>query len=142
MKNLVLLFLIIFVGNSCASQKTTNRNTAVIEYEVHSRGLYQKILVKDQTVWVSKSRDEKPVAVKIPDAAWKELISELKKMNLDSIPNLKAPTQKRFYDGAAIANLKITYNGKTYEAPSFDHGEPHSKIKKIVNKLRSFVKEE
>jgi hypothetical protein len=141
MKNFAVLILIILMGNSCVSQKKQDLRTAIIEYTANSRGLYQKILVKNQTAWITKNREEKPVAIAISNASWKELIAELKKVPLDSIPNLKAPTQKRLYDGAAIATLKITSNGKTYEAPSFDHGEPHTKIKKLVNKLRSFVKE-
>jgi hypothetical protein len=142
MKNSALWILIIFAVTSCASQKNTDLSTATIEYEVHSRGFYQKIVVKDQTVMVSKSRQEKPVSITILDASWKELITELNNNNLEEIPSLKAPTQKRLYDGAAIANLRITHNGKTYEAPSFDHGNPNAKIKKLVHKLRSFVKEE
>jgi hypothetical protein len=61
-------------------------------------------------------------------------------MELDSLPKLKAPTEKRFYDGAPIANFKITFQDKTYETPSFDHGFPPKEIKKFVNKINSFAK--
>jgi hypothetical protein len=36
---------------------------------------------------------------------------------------------KTFYDGAPIANFKITFKDKTYETPSFDHGFPPKEIK-------------
>ena len=113
--------------------------TAVIEYEAQTRGMYQKVLVENQTVFVAKNRDEKPVEVKISDEDWIVLTTEFEKLDLEAIPNLKAPTEKRFYDGAAIANLKITYKGKTYETKAFDHGFPPSGIKKIVTKLVSFT---
>ena len=62
-------------------------------------------------------------------------------INLEEIKDLKSPTEKRFYDGAAIANLKITYQGTTFETPSFDHGFPPVEIKKLVTKINSFVKQ-
>jgi len=144
MKILSLLFLTIFLGKGCDCEKRQEVKTAVIEYVANSRGFHQKIIIQNQTVSISKDRSGsvKPVATKISDADWKIIITEFQKINLEEIPNLKAPTEKRFYDGAPIANLKITFKGKTYETPAFDHGFPPAKIEKIVNKINSFVKEE
>lgn len=139
MKIAIALFLSLFMISSCACQKNTDMKTAIIEYEAQTRGMYQKVLVENQTVFVAKNRDEKPVEVKISDEDWIVLTTEFEKLDLEAIPNLKAPTEKRFYDGAAIANLKITYKGKTYETKAFDHGFPPSGIKKIVTKLVSFT---
>nr|WP_314834783.1 hypothetical protein [uncultured Flavobacterium sp.] len=139
MKIAIALFLSLFMISSCACQKNTDMKTAVIEYEAQTRGMYQKVLVENQTVFVAKNRDEKPVEVKISDEDWIVLTTEFEKLDLEAIPNLKAPTEKRFYDGAAIANLKIIYKGKTYETKAFDHGFPPSGIKKIVTKLVSFT---
>ena len=139
MKIAIALFLSLFMISSCACQKNTDMKTAVIEYEAQTRGMYQKVLVENQTVFVAKNRDEKPVEVKISDEDWIVLTTEFEKLDLEAIPNLEAPTEKRFYDGAAIANLKITYKGKTYETKAFDHGFPPAEIKKIVTKLVSFT---
>ena len=139
MKIAIALFLSLFMISSCACQKNTDMKTAIIEYEAQTRGMYQKVLVENQTVFVAKNRDEKPVEVKISDEDWIVLTTEFEKLDLEAIPNLKAPTEKRFYDGAAIANLKITYKGKTYETKAFDHGFPPSGIKKIVTKIVSFT---
>ena len=68
------------------------------------------------------------------------LISEFQKVDLEEIPNLKAPTEKLFHDGAAMANLKVTYKGKTYESQTFDNGFPPEKIKNLVNTILSFSK--
>ena len=142
MKILTLFFLIIFLGNGCDSAKAQDIKTAVIEYTANTRGFYQKITVKNQMVTVSKDRDgnDKSVLTKISNADWKELVESFKTMELDSLSRLKAPTEKRFYDGAAIANLKITYKDKIYETTSFDHGFPPKKINKFVNKINSFAK--
>ena len=75
---------------------------------------------------------------KILDDVNKELSSLTNSVNLEQLATYKDPTQKRFYDGAAIANLKITSNGKEYQTVDFDHGNPPVEIEKLVNKITSF----
>ncbi|MCV9927978.1 hypothetical protein OIU83_09965 [Flavobacterium sp. LS1R49] len=116
-------------------------STTQIEYSAMSRGYFQKIVVKDQMVSITKSRGEEPVTNKINGMQWAKITSELKKINLEAIPNLKAPTEKRFHDGAAIANLKITRNRKTYETKGFDDGFPPAEIEKLVTLLVAFTEE-
>ena len=103
-----------------------------------------KIIIVNQKATISQGRatDNPSSDVAISDADWKELIAEFQKINLDEIPNLKDPTQRRFYDGAAIANLKIRYQDKNYETVAFDHGTPPSAIEKFVNKIVSLAKKE
>ena len=116
-------------------------STAKIEYTANSRGLYNTTVVENKTVKKKKTREGKPVTSSLTDAQWNALISEFQKVNLEDIPSLEAPTQKRFHDGAAMANLKIIYKGKTYESQTFDNGFPPEKIKNLVNKVLSFSKE-
>jgi hypothetical protein len=143
MKILSLLFLTLFLGKGCSDNHKQDINTAAIEYVAGSRGFYQKITVEKQMVLISSDRSgkEKNVPTKISDADWKELVNCFKTIELDSLPKLKAPTEKRFYDGAAIANLKINYKNKVYETSAFDHGFPPKEIKKLVNKITSFAKQ-
>lgn len=144
MKLFTMLFLSLFLGKSCTSQTKNDLKTAVLEYTANTRGFYQKITIQDQMVSVSKDRsgNDKQEAVKISDADWKELIGYFETINLDSLPTLKAPSQKRFHDGAAIADLKVTYKEKEYKTASFDHGYPPEAIKKLVDKINSFAKKE
>lgn len=144
MKLLSLLFLTLFLGKGCDSDKQQDMKTAVIEYVANTRGFYRKITIQNQMVTVSKERrgNDNAIAEKISDADWNVLVTAFQELDLDGIPNLKAPTEKRFYDGAAIANLKIIYKEKTYESTSFDHGFPPAEIEKLVNKINSFVKTE
>lgn len=125
----------------CSSQKKADMASTVIEYSAMSRGYYKKIVVQNQTVSVTNKRDAQAVENKIEKADWDKIIAEFEKINLESIPTLKAPTEKRFYDGAAIGNLKITQNQKTYETPGFDNGFPPKEIEKLVNLLTDFAKE-
>jgi hypothetical protein len=143
MKIVSLLFLTLFLGKGCSDHQKQDIDTAVIEYVANTRGFYQKITMEKQTVTISSDRSgkEKSVPTKISDADWKELVNYFKTVELDSLAKLKAPTEKRFYDGAAIANLKIKYKDKTYETSSFDHGFPPKEITKFVNKITSFAKQ-
>jgi len=141
MRILSLLLLVMVVGTGCSSQKKTDMTTTVIEYSAMSRGYFKKIVVQNQSVSVTNGRDAQAVENKIDDAKWKQIVAEFEKINLESISTLKAPTEKRFYDGAAIGNLKITQNQKTYESQAFDNGFPPKEIEKLVHLLTDFVKE-
>ena len=143
MKILSLLFLTLFLGKGCDRDKKQDVDSAVIEYVANTRGFYQKITIEKQMVFISNDRSgkEKIEPIKISDTDWKILIDLFQDVNLDEIKDLKSPTEKRLYDGAAIANIKITYKGISYESPSFDHGFPPFEIKKLVNKINSFAKQ-
>lgn len=140
MRILSLLLLTIFLGTGCSSQKKTDMTGTQIEYTAMSRGLYKRIVVKDQKVAVTNGRDTEAIVSEIDNAKWNKIVSEFEKINLDSLSALKAPTEKRFYDGAAIGNLKIIQNPKTYETAGFDNGFPPKEIEKLVNLLTDFAK--
>lgn len=143
MKLFTMIFLSIFLGKSCTSQTKNDLKTAVLEYTANTRGFYQKITIQNQMVTVSKDRsgNDKPFGTKISDKDWNELVGYFETVELDSLATLKAPTEKRFHDGAAIASLKVTYKDKTYQTEAFDHGYPPEAIKKLVTKINSFAKE-
>lgn len=138
-----MIFLSLFLSKSCESKAQKDLKTAVLEYTANTRGFYQKITIQNQMVTVSKDRsgNDKPVGTKISDKDWKELVGYFETVELDSLATLKAPTEKRFHDGAAIASLKVTYKDKTYQTEAFDHGYPPEAIKKLVTKINSFAKE-
>jgi hypothetical protein len=142
MKIYLFILLASLLSKGCNSQDQIDMKSAVLVYTATSRGFFQKITIKNQEVFVSKDRNaiEEGKGVKIPDSDWKELVANFQAINLEEIPNLKSPTEKRFYDGAAIANLKITFKDKTYESQSFDHGFPPAAIEKLVNKTNTFIK--
>ena len=144
MKLFTMLFLSLFLGKSCTSQTKNDLKTAVLEYTANTRGFYQKITIQNQMVSVSKDRSgtEKAVESKISDADWNQLMGYFENIELDSLATLKAPTEKRFHDGAAIATLEVRYKDKTYQTEAFDHGYPPEAIKKLVSKINTFAKKE
>jgi hypothetical protein len=141
MRILSLLLLTIFIGTSCSSQKTSDMTSTQMEYSAVSRGLYKLIVIQNKTVSITNGKNTQPVVNKISDAKWKEIVAAFSKINLESIPTLKGPTEKRFYDGAAIGNLKIVQNQKIYETAGFDNGYPPKEIENLVNLLVDFTKE-
>ena len=142
MKILSILFLTLLLAKGCEGQTNPDLNAAKVEYKANSRGFYNNIVVENKTISITKTRDGKPVSNPLTEEQWKKLIDAFQKVDLEEIPNLIAPTQKRFYDGAAMANLKITYEGKIYESQTFDNGFPPEQIKNIVNTILSFSKKE
>ncbi|MDY0989177.1 hypothetical protein SOM12_17225 [Flavobacterium sp. CFBP9031] len=141
MRILSLLLLTLFIATGCCSQKKTDMKSTQIEYSAHSRGYFKVITVQDKTVSLIKERNAEAVSSNIDDAKWNKIVDAFSKVNLEGLSTLKAPTDKRTYDGAAIGNLKIVKDGKTYETPGFDNGFPPKEIEKLVNLLVDFSKE-
>ncbi|UPT72077.1 MAG: hypothetical protein M0D53_07345 [Flavobacterium sp. JAD_PAG50586_2] len=143
MKIVSLLFLTLLMSKSCSNQAQNDLKNSVVQYTANTRGFHLQILVVNQKATISQGRGtENPSQqIAISDADWKELITEFGKINLEEVPNLKDPTQKRFYDGAAIAGLKIRYQDKNYETVAFDHGFPPAAIENFVKKIVSLAKE-
>lgn len=108
-------------------------------YSAMSRGRFLNINVNDSMISISKDRDSKPVSKGITKDTWNQLNSLLETINLDSISNLKSPTEARFYDGASIGTLKISKNSKVYESSSFDHGTPAREIEALVKEILSLA---
>jgi hypothetical protein len=144
MKIIAILLLTLTLGKGCGKEEQNDIKNAVVEYEANTRGYYQKVTIQNQMVTVSKDRkgQDKPEPRKIPDTEWKVLISAFQELSLDDLPQYKGPTEMRFYDGAAMANLKITYKEKTYESQTFDHGHPPVEIERFVNQIVSLANEE
>jgi len=149
MRLVSLLSVLVFVLGSCNCQKSAigtsiEMKDIEIQYEANTRGFYNKLVLKNGTISSTKDRDgkENPVFQKVSDADWSALNDEINKVDLENLPNLKAPTEKRFYDGAAIANLKIIYKGKTYQTTDFDHGFPPMQIKRVVEMVNLLFKPE
>lgn len=140
MKVTALIFLSIILSKSCNKELNGEMEKTTIEYQALSRGYFLNITICNEEVAIIDKRDGKPRINQLSKKEWKELADLYKVINLKKLSEYKPPTEKRFYDGAAIANLRIIYDGKTYESQAFDHGAPPIEIEKFVNKIVSFAK--
>lgn len=128
------------VGATSVTEKQSNDMKLI--YEASSRGFYQKITVLNQELFIYSDRNssEKGTQIKISETDWKEISSAMNTIKLDQLSSYKDPTQKRFYDGAAIANFKVIVNEKKYQTVDFDYGFPPVEIEKLVNKINLLAK--
>jgi hypothetical protein len=140
MRVLLGMIFLFFVG--CKPTKTDvnnhqNNEIPVIKYEANARNFFLNIKVENQMLFVSRTRDAKDYQEKITisEADWKEIVMLTKAVDLAKVKDLKWPTEKRFYDGAAHANVTFVSNEVAYAANGFDHGFPPVEIEKLVNKI-------
>jgi hypothetical protein len=68
---------------------------------------------------------------------WEALESLLKAIDVENLNRLKAPTDKRLYDGAPHATLSVIKGDVEMMTPTFDHGTPPKEIEALVNKVLS-----
>lgn len=138
MKLLTIFVFSLFLIKGCNNDKALD--AAEIEYTANSRGFYQNIVVKNKVLTVLKNRenpsDRKEIS--LSDAQWKNLVDIMALVDLEQIPALVAPTEKRFYDGAAIAEFKVMVDGKTYQSTAFDHGNPPMELERIINEILKY----
>ena len=123
--------------NSDKIEATMQVDVPVIKYEANSRGLAFAVKVENQILYVSRVRGFKDYEekIKISDVDWNEMVTLIKAVDLAKVKGFKWPTEKRFYDGAAHANITFISGGVEYPASGFDHGFPPVEIEKLVNKI-------
>ncbi len=158
MKTITLLFFTILL-NACSGSKdlaTNAKNPNVdtktskehtitsditkIEYVAVSRGTYNRITILPKTVTTQMSKTNKEVSKSLSNKDWAKLNALAKEINIPGIPNLKAPSVKHQYDGAAGAYFQISIGQKNYKTITFDNGNPPKELEKIIEKLFSFTK--
>ena len=138
MKFLIAL-LFPFVLLSCSAKVTQKMEESTITYQAVSRGFYLKAQIQGNKMSLNTDRTSDAKGHVLSDFDLKELNTLYRKVNLKEIENFKAPTENRFYDGAAIANLTIDYQGQSYSSQGFDHGNPPAEIADFVNKIVSLT---
>ncbi|MFT7351478.1 MAG: hypothetical protein ACI9XR_001228 [Flavobacterium sp.] len=148
MKKTAILVTIAFILLACNGQKnastSSEKNSSEefqLVYTANVRGFFQEIKIEDHNVYINNDRNgiNNQNPVKIADKDWQYITDLVLKVNLDGLAELKAPTEKRFYDGAAIAHLSITKNDKTYQSSDFDNGIPPKEIEGLVKKITLYA---
>lgn len=134
MKAILILLTFVVSAQGCAQQKITQ-----IEYQAISRGFYYKASVNADHINLQPSRNAKEISVVCAKKDWKALQKECNNINLSTIENLKAPSDKFTYDGAASAHITVTVGKKQYISNNFDHGNPPKEIAPLVNLILSLA---
>lgn len=131
-----LLLLAVIIATGCASTMLKQNDEITIEYQAITRGSNREVILKKDSMEVRNLTDSsKAFIASLTKEQWEGFVKELDKIELEKIAELKAPSEKRFYDGAAIGTFTAIINGTKYRSSSFDHGNPPAEIAVIVSKM-------
>ena len=139
MKTQLLLFLTVILSTGCSPKVGQELKGSTIMYQALSRGFYLNIEIQGSKITVSRNREEAGNEFVLTDSQRSDFEKLYQRINLEAIKDYKAPTEKRFHDGAAIANLTVNYQDKIYNSQPFDHGNPPVEIAEFINKIVSFT---
>lgn len=132
----LLLLLIVIVATGCGSSLLKQSKNITIEYSAVTRGSNKDIVLTHNEIATRIiAGSGEAVTTTVSTEQWNSIIKELEKVELAKLSELKAPTNKRFHDGARIATLTIKTKESTYRSSSFDHGNPPAEIAALVNKI-------
>lgn len=151
MKILLSILVLLVTTKECKSTKeqalddSNAKNTEMIlqsdmkvVYEAQSRGGFEHISISKDVVLISSDRYLKEVATyKCDENDWKAIYELLESIDTNTLSSLKAPTDKRLFDGAPHATLKLSKGDDEISTPTFDHGHPPKEIEALVNKVLS-----
>lgn len=122
-----------------SAKSSDQQKDYIIEYSAMSRGIFNEVKITGNSISVQKSRNSEPVIKELDSENKEDLNKKLEGIDIAMLPELKAPTEKRFFDGAAHATLKITVDGKSYSTTSFDHGFPPEEIKALCDDIVQYL---
>lgn len=140
MKN-IFLFLLMAASIKTCSQETLQSENITVTYEAASRGGYTFISINSDSLVSQASRSPESKSIKkTSEKNWKKMIGRLQKISVENLSNLKPPSDKRLYDGAAHTTLTVTKNGVTYATQSFDDDQPPKEIEALVKAILTMGK--
>ncbi len=121
--------------------KPQDQNTiSTIEYQALSRGSFFQVTIEKNSIEKTTDRSLKnKTTTECSEKDWNTVLSIVQKMEVEKINELKAPTDKRLFDGALNAQVKFIYQNKTFTSSSFDHGHPPEELKQLVNTILSLA---
>jgi hypothetical protein len=132
----VVLFLLISVIAGCQS-------VSAVKYTSSTRGYNKEIEVSSKKISLTEQNStdpsqEKNTTREIHKDEWEKIIQSLESVTLREIPLLKAPSNKRAYDGAKSSTLAITDKKGKVWYHAFDDDMPNETLvplMKIISEL-------
>ena len=125
-----IFILLLFSFSEGISQKY---NVIEFEYIASTRGVLNQVIIKKDSSTIKTLNQTK--IIKTSPEKWNKLLSLVKIIDLNTLKDLEAPSDKRFSDAALAAHFNIVTTVKKYESSDFDDGNPPKEIKKIVSEL-------
>ncbi len=137
----LLSLVILLTSLSCVSQKNNTSSDSIQEivFNAQTRGRLENITISDKTVFYKTYNTSKTFG--IDSNQKKQLIDLIKKIDLQNISNLKAPSNKRAFDGALHATLSIKTESNNYISSQFDDDNPPKELKVLIDQIKTYCKE-
>ncbi|MCH2033923.1 MAG: hypothetical protein MK202_10420 [Tenacibaculum sp.] len=137
----LLSLVILLTSLSCVSQKNNTSSDSIQEivFNAQTRGSLENITISDKTVFYKTYNTSKTFG--IDSNQKKQLIDLIKKIDLQNISNLKAPSNKRAFDGALHATLSIKTESNNYISSQFDDDNPPKELKVLIDIMKTYCKE-
>tara|TARA_B110000116_G_C16551025_1_gene453130 strand:- start:135 stop:509 length:375 start_codon:yes stop_codon:yes gene_type:complete len=121
---------------NCASQKTSDIKEII--YNAITRGRSENITLKGSALQYKTT--QKSIFINLTKKQLAKVNTEVSKINLNEINTLKAPTDKRFYDGAMHTSILIKSNSMEYTSATFDDTNPPAELKALCQLLLNLAK--
>lgn len=123
---------------NCASQKQKTNFDEII-YESITRGRSEKITIKEHTVYYKTHL--KSSTYKLTKNQQELLDKEISNLNLKGLSTLKAPTNKRLFDGAMHTNIFIKKDSKQYVSSTFDDTNPPAELIALCTFIKNLIRD-
>ncbi|MDB4496391.1 hypothetical protein N9290_04755 [Flavobacteriaceae bacterium] len=136
MKKILLICFSLLVSCSSIQQETAIQK---INYKAMTRGYSTEIVLQDNTLKYFKNTKENR-SLTLTEEVKDSLNTLVKKINLNTINQLKAPSNEYQFDGAMYATVAVILNGKTYTSAGFDDDNPPKELIPLVNYLLTLIK--
>ena len=99
MKILSTFILVLLMAKGCTNSELKKESEKIsFEYVANTRGGYKKVIAKQDTVYTIKTRGGEAVQKQLSKSDWNSLLDLLSKVDTEKMKDLKAPSEKRFYD--------------------------------------------
>jgi hypothetical protein len=140
MKKIVLYisFLVLFVCIGCPPS-SVRHPVKEITYEAITKGRSETINIKSNIRLLIYKTHQTSKEIPLSSKQLKALYKAIKTIEYTKTDKLKAPSDKRFYDGAMAASITFVASDKKYQSITFDDDNPPSELKELVLLLKSFV---
>ncbi|CAM1359770.1 conserved exported hypothetical protein [Tenacibaculum litopenaei] len=133
-----LLVVLAMCFTAVSAQKSSGFDK--ITYKAETRGTQVQITLEGDEVVFNRNGQQKKYQVSyVRKAKIQKLLSEV---SLNALKTLEVPSNKRSSDAALQARLEIEQRGVRYTSPTFDEGNPPTKIKELVHLLLDLSKPE
>ena len=128
-----LIFLVAFDG--CSQETKVDE----VIYTATSRGFYEEVRVTNDSCIIKMSKDTLVTKAIALNTSQKNNLNEiLRKISLEKLNKIAAPSEAHTYDGAAMATLKVKKGDSLLETRTFDHGNPPKQLVDLVNLMLGF----